>query len=76
MRLPWQVFRLDAEVMAFVVRYFMRQLVDLGLAPDEFVVLLGEQATQFVGIELIEIGGQRHPRIMPADWTVGYRGLP
>ena len=67
MRLPWQVFRLDAEVMAFVVRYFMRQLVDLGSAPDEFVVLLGEQATQFVGIELIEIGRQRHPRIMPAD---------
>jgi hypothetical protein len=38
-----QAFCLDAEVMALVVRHFMRQLVDLDLALVEFAVLLDEQ---------------------------------
>ncbi len=60
-----QAFRLDAEVMTFVVRHFMRQLVDLHLAPVEFTIIArddcslpGDQFAQFVGAELIEVGGQ------------------
>ena len=40
------------------VRHFMRQFVDLYLAPVELTVLLDEQTAQFVGAELIKVGGQ------------------
>ena len=36
----------------------MRQFVDLYLAPVELTVLLDEQTAQFVGAELIKVGGQ------------------
>ena len=71
-----QAFCLDAEVMALVVRHFMRQFVDLDLAPVEFAVLLDEQTAQFIGAELIDIGGKRHSEMMPASGPAGYRGLP
>ena len=53
-----QAFRVDAEVMALTVRHFMRQFVDLYLTPVELTVLLDEQTAQFVGAELIKVGGQ------------------
>ena len=67
--LDGQVLCLDAEVLALVVRHFMRQLVDLDLTPVELPViarndlrLLADQFAQFVGAQLIEVGGQCHGR--------------
>lgn len=65
-----QVFGLDAEVVALVVRHFMGQLVDLCLTPVEFPILqrnglgvLADQFAQFIGAELIEVGRrQGHDR--------------
>ena len=59
-----QALGLHAEAMTLVQRQFMREPLDLGLAPHEFALLLNEQATQGVGIQLIEVGGQRHGQIM------------
>ncbi|MPM93644.1 hypothetical protein SDC9_140784 [bioreactor metagenome] len=64
-----QALCLDAEVVAFVVRHFMRQLVDLGLTPIEFLIIsrndrgLAEyQFAQFIRSQFIEIGRQCHDR--------------
>ena len=71
-----QAFGLDAEVVALVVRHFMRQLVDLDLAPVQFPIIAGNdlglltnQFAQFVGAELIEVGGQGHGRHHAASKT-------
>ena len=64
-----QAFCLDAEVMAFVIRHFMGQLVDLYLPPVEFLIiarddfcLLAYQFAQFVRSQMVKVGRQCHDR--------------
>lgn len=55
-----QTLGTHAEAMPLVQRQFMREPLDLGLAPHELALLLDEQAAQGVSIQLIKVGGQRH----------------
>lgn len=43
----------------------MGEPLDLALAPHQLALLLDEQLAQGVGVQMIEIGGPRHGRIMP-----------
>jgi len=70
-----QTLGLHAEAMTLVQRQLMREPLDLGLAPHEFALLLDEQATQGVGIQLIEVGGQRHGSIMSDARLRRHRGI-
>ena len=70
-----QALGLHAEAVAFVQRQLMREPLDLGLAPHEFALLLDEQAAQGVGIQLIEVGGQRHGSIMSDARIRRHRGI-
>ena len=56
------LFGLDPEAPALVHGQFMRQFVDLGLAPVQLTVFLDQQATQFVSAELVKVGWQGHDR--------------
>jgi hypothetical protein len=49
-----QALRLDAEALPLVVRQLIGELVDLGLTPCD------QQAAQFVSVESVKVGGQRH----------------
>lgn len=64
-----------AEAMTLVQRQLMREPLDLGLTPHELALLLDEQATQGVGIQLIEVGGQRHGSIMSDARLRRHRGI-
>ncbi len=70
-----QALGTHAEAMALVQRQLVREPLDLGLAPYELALLLDEQATQGVGIELVEVGGQRHGSIMSDARIRCYRGI-
>lgn len=59
-----QAFSLDPEAPERVQRQLVGELIDLGLAQSEFPVLRDEQATQGVGVEFVEIGGEGHAQIM------------
>ena len=50
---------LHAGAMTFVQRQLMREPLDLGLAPHELALLPDEQVAQGIGIQLIDVGGQR-----------------
>ena len=52
-----QALGLHAEAMTLVQRQFMREPLDLGLAPHELALLLDEQAAQSLSIQLIKVGG-------------------
>lgn len=41
----WPTLGLHTKAPPFMQRQFMGQLLDLGLAPDQFTVLLDDQAT-------------------------------
>jgi hypothetical protein len=61
--------------LTLVERELMGEPLDLGLTPDEFALLLHEQAAQDVGIQLIEVGGKNHAWIMPDAAPSPYRGI-
>jgi len=57
-------------------RQLVGELVDLALAPGELPVLRDEQVTQGIGVEFVEVGGQRHAQIMPLEHRHCHRGIP
>jgi hypothetical protein len=71
-----QAFRLHAETITLVQRQLMAELIDLALASDQFPVLLDEQAAQGLGIQLVEVGRQRHASIMFAEAPNCHSGIP